>query len=180
VQRPELFELQSPEVQRFCHRGPECKFLFKIPTSCFQRCATGDALSLFQDMRRHCTCCALSHVAGRCLQFQPTLAAGGVALAGPANESNDNATTEDGDASKKAANDDGSQEPSFKREQQLAARLDPEKFALPALPKFVIHPDKKHLWDTTMMILLAYVAVSVPFVICFLDEQVSPGPAPCW
>lgn len=55
----------------------------------------------------------------------------------------------------------------------VAMNLMPDKFSLPKLPSGVIHPDgsRRSAWDVCMVLLLGYVAFSVPLVIFFIDQQ---------
>ena len=51
--------------------------------------------------------------------------------------------------------------------------LDPEVFQLVELPSWVLHPDGafRATWDLSMVLLLGYVATSVPLVIFIIDSQ---------
>jgi len=61
-------------------------------------------------------------------------------------------------------------------EEELANMLDPDAFTLPPMPRGVLHPDMRLRvsWDFFMLAMLAYVCVSVPLVICFVEEQSTP------
>ena len=55
----------------------------------------------------------------------------------------------------------------------VMSSLKPDRFTLPPLPCGIIDPDGafRTIWDLTMLLLLVYVAFSVPVVIAFLDDQ---------